>query len=182
MRKGNQFRLVPPMNGGFWILVLFALLLMIYMILSNKSFNFISPFFLIVLLFGYFVMFLNDKNNFVLVKKNKIIFLIQSLSLITTPLNFSSWDIEELNMNESCILLPKTEEANSILRLHEILNDSVNYFGLKKLKNNQTIFRFLSRTDVPLVIIPIKSGGHILLSLENPEAFIAVLKEAHANT
>lgn len=49
------------------------------------------------------------------------------------------------------------------------------------LANNQKGFLFVSN-DQHVVHIQTKENTHILLSLENPEAFVAALKEAHANS
>jgi hypothetical protein len=49
------------------------------------------------------------------------------------------------------------------------------------LANQQKGFLFVS-DDQHVIHIQTKEGTHILLSLEQPETFIAALKEAHANT
>jgi hypothetical protein len=49
------------------------------------------------------------------------------------------------------------------------------------LANQQKGYLFVS-DDQHVIHIQTKENTHILLSLENPEAFIAALKEAHANT
>jgi hypothetical protein len=49
------------------------------------------------------------------------------------------------------------------------------------LANNQQGFLFVS-DDRSVVHIQTVKNTHILLSLENPEAFVAALKEAHANS
>ncbi len=49
------------------------------------------------------------------------------------------------------------------------------------LANEQEAFIFVS-DDARVVYIPTTKGKDLLLSLEQPEAFIAALKEVHANT
>jgi hypothetical protein len=53
--------------------------------------------------------------------------------------------------------------------------------GWFQLANQKTGFLFVT-DDTKVVHVQTKEGTHILLSLENPEAFIAALKEVHANT
>jgi hypothetical protein len=53
--------------------------------------------------------------------------------------------------------------------------------GWMNLASNRPAFFAVSDLN-KVIYIPTESGPDLLLSLENPEAFIAALKEAHANT
>jgi hypothetical protein len=86
------------------------------------------------------------------------------------------WNLRELD-----ILGAREFDVSSPERLQELSRKPAikRKYGFTKLENGEPAFHFVAKSKVPLVLIPIKKGGYILLSLKDPKDFLRALS-AHS--
>jgi hypothetical protein len=85
------------------------------------------------------------------------------------------WNFKELDILEAQVLDPSKEKIPSRLSPTFFSRNTDRQYGFGTTNDGKKAFHFVSREDVPLVIIPLKDQGHILLSLKEPDQFISAL-------
>jgi hypothetical protein len=123
--------------------------------------------------FGFFgwvlstLVFFTQNLNLVLIQKD-------FLHVISVQVGVGSikWGLDELDVSgarELDVSVPRND-----WEIPQHLSTQQRY-GSIKLENGKSAFHFISRSKVPLVLIPVKKGGYILLSLKAPKNFLTAL-------
>ncbi len=99
-----------------------------------------------------------------------------SLQVISSQLKTAAfWELKELDVLGATKLDPNSDTIPKFIKPTFFSNSTDREYGFGKSENGQTVFQFVSRVDVPLVLIPLKAGGHILLSLQKSDLFLETL-------
>ncbi len=164
--KNQTFQLFPVIKTNFLLVcIVITAGLVLFSLIANKTF----PFQAISLLILVIPALRSQTKNIAEIKND---FLYISSDQLKVP---GTWKLSELHTLGAKKLDTDSSEIPVALKPTFLSNNTNRKFGFGKSKDGQDVFHFVSRNDVPLVFIPLKAGGHILLSLKQPDLFLTAL-------
>jgi hypothetical protein len=165
--NGQKFQLHPPVRTSFLIgATVIVVVLVGFSLISTGRIP--AEFWGLLILLIPFSAWLKRSNHIAEIGD-------QNLSISSDHSGNGSWPLRDLDILEAREFNPLQEALPKQVPRSFWSNETGLQYGFVKLQDGQTVFHFISNPKDLLVLIPVKSGGHLLLNLKHPKEFLRAL-------